>query len=556
MQSGVGSITPDGHYTAPQVSHPTETMVTASSVADPNATAEVAVTVMPPGPIRVEVGNASRAPGTPNRYAPDYGPDSEGHMWWRGQAGEMSWGVIRDDYGVKWPHGKDMPLYYTSRYSFGDMIYRFFVPDGKYKITLLFAQNGETGKAEKYPPQWRAPIDLETQGKIIVQNYDMGAGINYATKTPVSESLPADVKDHSLYFALRRLSIPGPIRPSPMLNAYMIERDDSPPHIAITPHAVPALHIKQQIQFKSVGWGMPDSVNWSLVKGSGSISETGLYTAPAEPPAHAEEVVIEARSTVDSSKTATNQITMEPGTLTINPESAAIPYSLSQKFQALLSGTPYENVSWSVSPNLGSFNPDGLYTAPEKIRSDTAVTVKAESKLYKDLAATATLKIKASPDAIRIICGTMPGFKDAQGNEWSSDHGYSGQSLTYHVSTPIPKASPDLMRVYQTSRYVYANSKFGYSFPVPNGRYKVKLLFCDYAFDTPGHHDFDVKLNGQPVLTNFDPNAVYGTRAAVDKDFDLDVRDKAVNIDFIAHKGGALINGIEIIPQGDSSAQP
>jgi hypothetical protein len=76
----------------------------------------------------------------------------------------------------------------------------------------------------------------------------------------------------------------------------------------------------------------------------------------------------------------------------------------------------------------------------------------------------------------------------------------------------------------------------------------VRLLFCDYAYDTPGHHFFDVKINGDEVLKNFDPNSVYGTRAAVDKDFDITVKDKAVNIDFIGHKGGATVNGIEILP--------
>ena len=550
MSPEVGSLTPDGQYTAPDVSRPAHTTITASSVADPDAKAQIDLTVMPPGPIRVKIGNATTAAGAPNHYAPDYGPDSEGHMWWRDQAGEVSWGMVYDDYGVKWPAGKDIPLYYTSRYSLGDMVYKFFVPNGRYKITLLFAQRGELGKLDTYPIQWRAPIDLEAQGNILVKDYDMGAGIDHATKTPVSESMPAEVSDQSLYFALRRLSAPGNIKPSPMLNGYVIEKDDAPPHVSIIPHEVPILHINEQIQFKTIGWHMPASVKWSVVKGRGTISDTGLYTAPSEPPATDEKIVIQARSAADPSKVATDEITMQPGSLSITPDSAAIDYSLSQKFQATLSGVPYSNVKWSVSPDIGSINSDGVFTAPDQVKRDTVVIVKAESKLFPGRSASATVRINASAAPIRVVCGPPRGFKDAKGNVWSDDFGYSGQTIAYSVSMPIPRARPDLQRVYQSSRYVYDNGRFSYNFAVPNGRYHVKLLFCDYAFNDPGHHSFDVKLNGEQVLTNFDPNAVYGSKAAVDKEFDVTVQDRAVHIDFIGHKGGATINGIEIIPAG------
>ncbi len=329
MEPPLGRITTDGVYTAPEVKSPTQTIITATSAADPNAKAAITLTVMPPGPIRVKVGNATAARGAPNRFAPDYGPDSEGQMWWREQAGEEPWGVVNDDLGVGWPQQKDIALYYTSRYAVGDMVYKFFVPNGKYKITLLFAQNGDRGRRDKYPKGWRAPIDLEAQSKIQVKDYDMGAGIDDATRTPVTESIPAEVTDQSLYFALRRLWIPDPIRPTTMLNGYVIERDDSPPHVAIIPHEVPFLHIGQQIQFKTLGWYMPGSVKWSITKGRGTIDDNGLYKAPSEPPAEDERIVVEARSTADPSKVTTDEITMQPGKISVAPETASIVYSLS-----------------------------------------------------------------------------------------------------------------------------------------------------------------------------------------------------------------------------------
>ena len=168
---------------------------------------------MPAGPIRVVVGNATKAPGAPNKDFPDYGPDSEGHMWWRGQAGEVSWGVIVDDWSGSWPKIKDLPLFYTSRYSIGDMDYRFVVPNGRYKITLMFAQP----QCQTFPKAFRVPFHIETQGKIVVPDFDMGAGINYACHAPVVQSIPAVVTDKTRYFNLRRSAIKQH-SPSPLMN--------------------------------------------------------------------------------------------------------------------------------------------------------------------------------------------------------------------------------------------------------------------------------------------------------------------------------------------------
>ncbi len=543
----LGTVSPDGTYTAPQVSRPAHAMLTVSSAADPSAKATIALTVMPPGTIRIKVGNATGAPGAPNHFAPDYGPDAEGQMWWRGQAGEVSWGVIEDDwYAEKWPPQKDIQLYYTSRYSFGDMIYRFFVPNGKYKITLLFAQPIDHQNTP-YPKDYRAPIHLEAQGKLLVRDYDMGAGIGYARGTPVMESLPAVVTDNSLYFALRRVTLPGDSRPSPLLNGFSIARDDAPPHISIAPEKISSVNISEQIQFKVIGWSMPDAVTWSVAKGPGSITSSGLYTGPSEPPAKEEAVVVEAKSITDPSKIATAEAMFKAGELAISPGSIAVARSLTQQFKASIEGAPYSNVAWSLSPQVGTINAEGLFTAPEKLSVDTKVTVRAQSKTNGSEAATASMIVKVLPDPIRIDCGEGS-FKDAKGRLWAQDYGYSGQTVKYSVNVPILHAPPDMLPLYQSSRYVYDNGKFSYNFPLPNGKYRVTLMFSDYGFDTPGHHYFDVKLNGRQVLTNFDPNAEYGTRAAIDKQFEVTVDDKALHIDFIGHKGGALINGIEIVP--------
>ena len=546
MEPQIGKLTPDGIYAAPAVERPTTTVLTASSVVDHNAKAVLALTVMPPGAIRIDIGNASGAPGVPNRSAPDYGPDSHGHMWWREQGGELGWGVAFDEwYGNPWPKVADIGLYYTRRYSINDMTYRFSVPNGNYKITLMFAE-GCKGQFRKTS----VPMRLETQGQIVIPEYDMGLRINNACSTPNSEAIPATVTNNDLYFSLRRVTH-GDDMPSPMLNAFSIEPDSSPGRITLYPSPAPAAETGGRIQFNAIGWYMSNAVEWS-VAGSGSISPQGLYVAPTVPPSSDETVTVTARSSVDASQSVSEKFILKSGSLVLSPNSALLQRGLSQQFKATMGSAAYSNLHWDISPRVGSINAEGLYTAPDELSKDTDVTITARSNQNSSKAGTATVKVKAIPDPIRINCGDQGGFKDAHGNVWSNDFGATPGTVGYHVSTPIARAPSDLVYLYQSSRYVYENQGFSYDFAVPNGRYSVTLMFADYSYTEAGHYLFNVKLNGAKVLTKFDPDAVYGARTAVDKTFETVVTNKAIHIEFFCLKGAAFINGIQIIYEGPS----
>jgi hypothetical protein len=545
MSKPLGTLTASGDYTAPSVDRPTHTFLTATSEADPKANATVDMVVMPPGTIRIAVGNATHASGAPNKNFPDYGPDSEGHMWWRGQAGEVSWGVMRDDPGEPWPNFKDVQLFYTSRYSLGDMSYSFMVPNGHYKITLMFAQPDCKGT---FPKAFRIPFHIETQGKLVIPNFDMGAGINYACTTPVIQSVPAVVTDNNLYFNLRRVTVKD-YTPSPILSAFSISRDSDPPHLSVAPEKVDTLTINQKIQFKSVGWNMNEKAAWSLLKGPGSITSDGVYSSPDAPPPSDQTIVVQAKSVADPAKTAIAQMVFKFGNLVISPDSATVARSLSQQFSASIDRAPYANLKWSVSPAIGTISSNGTYTAPDTLAGNTSVKVIGESKDVPGKIVAATVNLKAQPDPIRVNCGGG-GFKDAAGNLWSGDTGFSKDTMTYHENIAIAGTTPDMYGLYQSSRYRYSDQSFYYSFDVPNGRYAVTLKFADYTYNSAGHYDFDVVLNGQKVLSDFDPDTVHGSKTAADKRFETNVKNKILRIDFIGHKGGALINGIEIVPLG------
>jgi beta-glucanase (GH16 family) len=78
------------------------------------------------------------------------------------------------------------------------------------------------------------------------------------------------------------------------------------------------------------------------------------------------------------------------------------------------------------------------------------------------------------------------------------------------VTDPAPK------EVYLTQRVGTGVGSFGYFIPglIPGATYKVRLHFAEGFFKTPGSRMFNVVINGQTVLNNFDIVAAAG---AVDK---------------------------------------
>jgi hypothetical protein len=260
-------------------------------------------------------------------------------------------------------------------------------------------------------------------------------------------------------------------------------------------------------------------------------------------------VVVLAKSTADPSKIARSEFSVVFGDLTLNPNQANVYRGVEQKFEVRLGGIPYHNVAWSVSPSVGTIDTNGVYHAPETMTHDEDVVLSATSRDVPGKSVSAKIHVKAMADPIRINCGDQGGFRDAKGNEWSGDSGFSPATVGYHNSVPIKNTTPDLVYLYQSQRYRYKNDAFFYSFDLPNGEYQVTLMFADYTNERPvKDYSFDVKLNGKQVLTRFIPDDFVGARAAIDKTFTANVTNHSLRIDFIGDGGLAFINGIQILP--------
>jgi len=107
-------------------------------------------------------------------------------------------------------------------------------------------------------------------------------------------------------------------------------------------------------------------------------------------------------------------------------------------------------------------------------------------------------------------------------------------------------------KIYQTERW----GLNGYSVPVPNGIYTVKLHFAETwsGITSVGQRTFSVNVEGDQ-LNNLDVFSETGGRqiALVRTFSNVNVNDGKLDITFTQQIGAPIINGIEIIIQSGSS---
>jgi len=141
-----------------------------------------------------------------------------------------------------------------------------------------------------------------------------------------------------------------------------------------------------------------------------------------------------------------------------------------------------------------------------------------------------------------INCGG-PDFTAADGTVFSADVFHvSGGTFTIGDADDIVGTEDDVL--YKSER----NGNFGYEIPVPAaGEYKVTLLFAEVWFGSADSRIFNVSIEGQEVLSNFDIVAEVGKNVALKKEFELEITDGVINIAATTVKSdGAKISAVMV----------
>jgi uncharacterized protein YjdB len=142
------------------------------------------------------------------------------------------------------------------------------------------------------------------------------------------------------------------------------------------------------------------TVTWTA--SAGTITATGLYTAPAIVPSPA-AVTIQATSQADTSAGGTAEVTVTPPpaaiVVTISPASASVRINRTRAFTATVQNISNKAVTWKVNgvtggnSTLGLISSLGTYKAPSALPPGAVVTVSAVSVADPTKSASAVITV-------------------------------------------------------------------------------------------------------------------------------------------------------------------
>ena len=249
--------------------------------------------------------------------------------------------------------------------------------------------------------------------------------------------------------------------------------------VSISPASL-TIAVKGTQQFKATVTGSSNTaVTWSVsgtgcVSGScGTITSSGLYTAPATVPSPALATVT-ATSVADTTKSASASVVIQSATavnVTVTPNTAQVAVGAKQQFSATVTGTSNTAVTWSLSgcsgSGCGTITSTGLYTAPSSVPSPPTITVVATSVASPGISGSATVtvgsasKLAISPATPSVKPGAQVQFTaSGTGSNivvWSvTGTGCSGITCGSITSTglytaPSSAPSPNVVTVRATS---------------------------------------------------------------------------------------------------------
>jgi hypothetical protein len=145
---------------------------------------------------------------------------------------------------------------------------------------------------------------------------------------------------------------------------------------------------------------------------------------------------------------------------------------------------------------------------------------------------------------VRIKAGLSASITDAEGRVWLPEQGFVEGDVVERPDVQIAGTKNPM--IYQSEHYLMTS----FSYPVPNGKYTVKLHFCETfeGIQGPGDRVFSFNVEGRE-FKDFDVWVKAGgfLRAYVES-VDVEVTDGKLDITFTPKAENPQINGIEILP--------
>jgi len=189
--------------------------------------------------------------------------------------------------------------------------------------------------------------------------------------------------------------------------------------VSVTPLAMTVLPAQAQQFTATVMNTTNKAVTWSVSPPVGTVSPTGLYTAPAS--GSSQTVTVTATSAADPSKSASASVMLVATVgVTVAPAAVTLGSLQTQQFTATVANSSNTAVTWSVTPAVGSVSANGLYTAPNLPTPQTvlvkATSVADTSKSASAMVTLALVGVTVTPTAVSVVAGRTQQFSAAVTN--------------------------------------------------------------------------------------------------------------------------------------------
>ncbi len=265
----------------------------------------------------------------------------------------------------------------------------------------------------------------------------------------------------------------------------------------------PGIDPSTTVQLNATLTGGAGTVKWAVQGGSpnGTVSATGLYTAPATPGTYLVDAYVAEHDTVKATATIAVQVGVSVVVTPNTPVPVMVPLSKLQ-FTATLTNASNTAVTWSVlggSAN-GTIDTNGLYTAPSKAGSfviiatsvqdvnrsgQATVTVSSNAKVVFTFAAgvpgdiTIQLNTVAAPNTCANFCNLVnQGF-------------YNGIKFHRFVAGSLVQGGDPLTKTLPLTDPSIGTGGPGYTIPFEvnsllNVKYSIGMARTNAGLDTAG----------------------------------------------------------------------
>ncbi|TRZ43495.1 malectin domain-containing carbohydrate-binding protein [Robertkochia solimangrovi] len=434
-----------------------------------------------------------------------------------------------------------VPQLYQTERSSASQTFAYNIPlaNGEYTVRLHFAEIyfGATGGSSAPASAGQRIFDVNMEGTLILDNFDINA--TYGSETPVVLPFDVTVTDGVLNLNLSALAAVGGVN-QPKLSA--IEVLQFTP--AVDVEAIASANLNEgdaplTVEFdgsESTGFGALEYA-WDFGDGTTSDEMSPVHIFTDAGNYEVTLTVTDAQDNSDVSETISITVLV--------PNAAPVAIALAD----VTSGPAPLNVNFTgdtstddelVTEYLWDFgdgstsaeaNPTHEFATPGIYEVVLTVT-DAEDESNSAEAITITVNEPTSGLYSLLINAGGSGMS-YDGKIFEADQNFAGGKVYTNTSATVPA-------LYQTERSA-SPPEFGYNFDVPNGTYQVILHFAEIYHGATGggtggtgKRIFDVSIEGDLKLDNYDINAQVGPQTITTETFEVIVEDGQLNLFFSA----------------------